>query len=50
MQLVVFDFKIIYRVGKINPADKLFRRPDYEKFNKENINLRLFILSNKFNY
>jgi hypothetical protein len=50
MQLAVFDFEITYRVGKINPADELFRRPDHEKFNKKKINLSLFTLSNKFNY
>jgi hypothetical protein len=50
MQLIVFDFEITYRVGKINPTDRLSRRPDHEKFNKEEINLPLSTLSNKFNY
>jgi hypothetical protein len=50
MQLAVFDFEITYRVGKINFVDGLFRRPDHKKFDKEEINLSLFILSNKFNY
>jgi hypothetical protein len=50
MQLAVFDFEITYRAGKINPADRLFRRPDHEKFNKEEINLFLSTLSNKLNY
>jgi hypothetical protein len=50
MQLIVFDFEITYRIGNINSIDGLFRRPDYEKFDKEEISLSLFTLSNKFNY
>jgi hypothetical protein len=50
MQLAAFDFEITYRTEKINPIDKLSRRPDHEKLNKEKINLPLSTLSNKLNY
>jgi hypothetical protein len=50
MQLTVFDFEITYRIEKINPTDGLSRRSDHEKFNKKEINLSLFTLSNKLNY
>jgi hypothetical protein len=50
MQLAVFDFENTYRAGKINLIDRLFRRPDHEELNKEEISLPLSTLSNKFNY
>jgi hypothetical protein len=50
MQLAAFDFKITYRIGKINPTNELFRRSDHEKLNKKEFNLSLSTLSNKLNY
>ena len=47
-----FNFKIKYKLGENNPANRLSRRPDYTKGfktgdRKQIINILLFILQNK---
>ena len=37
-QLSGFDIKLQYRQGKLNPADGLSRRPDYETVTREDLN------------
>ena len=35
LDLVLYDFNIFYRKGKLNPVDGLSRRPDYEEYTEK---------------